>query len=561
MRAQTVMSSKAEMSAKADRTRARAMTAGERARERRRESARCIRPVPPALALLLAALGGACAWAAFPPHDLWPFLPIGIALLLAACLAQRVLVAASAGLLWGMAFFLPLTAWANVYAGAPPWIALAIAESLFIVVFALTAHAVLRRWGLTVRSGAVVALLWAGIEALRSHVPWGGFPWGATAFALQDAPLLTLGPWIGMTGLAVAVAVIALLLLAGVCAVLGGIRSVSRARGLWALAGAALLVLACIVVPRPHNPAPEGAGSLRIAGIQGNVPRIAAQDLAMPREILPNSLRLTGQAADEARASGKRLDLVVWPEASAGWDPREDAATGDALRAASEDATAPVLIGTATDSPDDRIYNMSQLWTADGDPQQTYAKRHPVPFGEYIPARSFFRTLSDKVDLVPTDMAPGDAVGVMTLGERRVGVLICFEIAYENLVQDVVDADAEVIVVQTNTALFGESDEAAQQLGEARVLSSISGRSIVQVSTVGESAIITPDGRMLAHAGHWEPGIVVADVPLRTGTTPAMSAGPWPAILAGILGTGGLIAALSSSRSSAPRPSRRRRSS
>lgn len=546
------------MTAREDRARARAQDRKEREREERSAQRRSAAPMPAWLAPPIAALGGYAAWAAFPPHDLWYLLPLGLAALTAACLVRRPGIAALSGLAWGMAFFLPLTAWANIYAGLEPWIALAVFESLYIVGFALAARAVLVRWGPSPRAGLVVACLWTGIEALRSHVPWGGLPWGASAFALQDSPLLTLGPWIGTAGLAVVVGVLSQLLLGAAWLLLGRRAGRSRSLGLWPLTAAIVVVLACLVVPRPHNPAPDGSGTLRIAGIQGNVPRLDPQDLEMPAEIWDNSLALTEQAGADARSAGTDLDLVVWPEASAGWDPRQDAVRSRALVGAAEDAGAPVLIGTATEAPGDRVYNTSQLWTVSGGPEQSYSKRHPVPFGEYIPARAFFRMLSDKVDLVPTDMAPGRSVGVLDVGERKVGVLICFEIAYENLVQDVVRDDAEVIVVQTNTALFGDSDEAAQQLGEARVLSAISGRSIVQVATVGESAIVTPDGRDLARTGHWEQGIVVADVPLRTGITPAMAAGPWIAVGIGALGLAGLLLALGSPRRAVDIPAPRR---
>src|SRR5699024_12220070 len=61
-------------------------------------------------------------------------------------------------------------------------------------------------------------------------------------------------------------------------------------------------------------------------------------------------------------------------------------------------------------------------------------------------------------DLVPVDMLTGEEVGVMDLGalgqgEDQVGILICFEIAYDSLVQDVVDGGAEVIVVQSNNEI------------------------------------------------------------------------------------------------------------
>ena len=122
-------------------------------------------------------------------------------------------------------------------------------------------------------------------------------------------------------------------------------------------------------------------------------------------------------------------------------------------------------------------------------------------------------------------MTPGDTPGIIDLSGAKIGVLICFEIAYEQSVADTVNAGAELLVVQSNNALFLDSHESVQQLAQAKVFAVISGRSVVHISTVGDSAIFTPEGRKLAGLGHWTAGTMTADVPVRTGLTPAMQHG------------------------------------
>lgn len=511
-------------------------------------------PTPWPIALLCAVAGGVAALVAFPPYDLWMLLPVAIALLLAGLLVRSTALALLVSLIWGMAFFIPLTEWASTYAGTMPWVALGVFEALYMVLFGWLARTVIIRRGICFSSAIVVAALWTGVEALRSHWPWGGLPWGASGFALSESPLLSLAPWIGMAGLAFVTALLGLLLLQGMLALLGRChRGLQGFAGVWPLAMAVAAVLATVVLPYPENRAPQDHQSMTIAGIQGSMEPIDPVTMAMPEGVFENHLAATYDALERVESNNDQLDLIVWPEDSTGTDPREDPLLAGALSAASERAGAPILIGTQQPIGENQRFNHSVLYTESGETPYVYAKRHPVPFGEYVPQREFFRSLTDKVDLVGRDMIAGDEVGVMDLealglGQDRVGVLICFEIAYDNLTTDVVRDGAEVIVVQSNNALFGDSHEAIQQLAEAKVMAVLAGRSVVHVSTVGHSAIFTPQGRQLSFVDHWDRGAVIADVPLRIGITPAVAAGPWIAIGISAVGVAGWLAALGSRR-------------
>lgn len=521
-------------------------------------------PTPWPVALLCGAAGGGCALLAFPPYDLWMLLPVAIALLCAGLLVRSALLAMLVSLLWGLALFIPLTQWASTYAGSMPWIALGVFEALYIVAFGLLARTVLVRRGLCTSSALVVAALWVGVETLRGSIPWGGLPWGASAFALADSPLLHLGPWIGLAGLAFVVALLGQLLLFGAMALMGRRRrGFTGFSGVWPFSIAVAAVLATVVVPHPMNRAPVDRPSMTIAAVQGSMSAIDPVSYTMPDDVFDNHLEVTQDVIERAAQEDVQLDLIVWPEDSTGQDPRQDPQLAGQLTDAAQEAGAPLLVGTQVRVGEDERLNQSVLITPEQTTPYAYSKRHPVPFGEYIPLRGVFSQLTDKVDLVSLDMVPGEEPGVMDLGavdqgEGRVGILICFEIAYDSLVHDVVDGGAEVIVVQSNNALFGDSDEAIQQLAQARVMAVMSGRSVVHISTVGDSAIFSPEGRRIDYVGHWEQGALLADVPLRTGITPAVAAGPWIAIGLGAVGAVGVLAALAGDRRALARTTRRR---
>jgi apolipoprotein N-acyltransferase len=62
----------------------------------------------------------------------------------------------------------------------------------------------------------------------------------------------------------------------------------------------------------------------------------------------------------------------------------------------------------------------------------------------------------------------------------------------------------------------------------ARIQAITSNRAIVYASTTGESAIIAPDGSVLARSGMWQRTVLDRRVPLRTGRTLADRLAGWP---------------------------------
>lgn len=540
-----------------------------------------LRQTPALIGMLLAPGGGFLAHLAFSPYDLWPMLPIGIALLVIACTVRSVGLAALMGLLWGLGMFVPLTQWANIYAGVAPWLLLALVEAMYLVLFAVAVQVLLQRRGLGPVSAVLIGACWAAVEQLRSSWPFGGLSWGASAFSLASSPVLGYAPWLGVAGLAALIGWLGALLADAVLAISGRrLRGLQGGAGLLPLAVAAAVAAGGLVVPAPRNP-PAEQPTMLVAGIQGSAPGVELGSYQMPAQMLENHADTTRAAVEQLREQGRTADLIVWPEDSTGLDPRLDPGRAEEVTAVAQDAGAPLLVGTQTPEGPDHRYNNAVLWGAEGPTGYQYSKRHPVPFGEYLPLRSqltrltqsteqigplhaLFTAVTEKTDLIGSDMLAGTEVGVFDVptadaagataadaaGLRasgpRAGVLICFEVAYNDLVQDVVHDGAEVIIVQSNTALFGDSFEPAQQRAQAKVMAVMSGRSVVHVATAGPSAVFAPNGRVIDAVSHGDQGAVIADVPLHRGITPAMAMGPWGWIVISAVAAAGVLAALCS---------------
>src|SRR5690606_9274638 len=144
---------------------------------------------------------------------------------------------------------------------------------------------------------------------------------------------------------------------------------------------------------------------------------------------------------------------------------------------------APVLVGAVLRGPGpNQVRNAGLLWLPGTGPDQVYIKRHPVPFAEYVPLRRVARLVSEQVDRVRADFVAGSGPGVLRVGSVVLGDVICFEVAYDEVVRDTVTGGAQLLVVQTNNATFNVA-EARQQLAMVRLRAVEHGRDALMAST------------------------------------------------------------------------------
>jgi apolipoprotein N-acyltransferase len=496
------------------------------------------RPILPLWAAVAAAVaGGLLLTTAYPSLGWWPMAFVAVPSVLVSLAGRRSWSALLVGFAFGAAFSLTNLAFTARYLGPVPWLALSILEALIIAVGSIPIALAYRwlprvlpgRWATLVGLPALVAALWTMRELVQGTFPYGGFPWARIGVTQSDAPDADIASWVGMSGLSFLV----------VFACAAAIEYVRERRfgDLRGAVPAALALVVLFVVPQFPTTA---SGTLRVGAVQGNGPAGYFDDHTADA-ILNAQLQATAPIADE------RMDVMVWPEGAVDSDPTRNDVTAAVLDGLVERIGAPLVVGAITQGTGERsgeYFNSSLLWAPDAaNPVQSYDKRHPVPFGEYVPDRWLWRTFApDLIDLIQREYTPGTKPPVFDIqanGARvGIGLAICFDVIYDDVVRDGALGGAQVYFFQTNNADFRGTSENLQQLAFARMRAIETGRSVVNISTVGTSQVIAPDGSEIAGLDADVAGHLLTDVPLRTGLTPAVIAGPW---IQSVLGWGSVV--------------------
>lgn len=470
-----------------------------------------LRPLSFWLALVVAALSGFALEASFPERGWWPLAFVGMILLLWALAGRRPWTAFLIGLVSGSAFWGSLIHWLTLYLGPVPWLALAGLQTIFFGFGAMAVAVVLNRgnarwpshWGRFGLVPIVLAALFTTREAISSVWPYGGFSWGRLAHSQAEGPFANLVAWVGTSGLSFVVALLA--------AILFQILRSGQARKRWPVFAVATVV-ALVIPPFPI----EISGSTRVLAVQGN------SDSGLFAQYTPGQI-LQDHVSATLPYAGQKIDMVVWPENGSDIDPLRSKLSAQTLNYVSTALDAPIVVGTITSPATGKYFNSSLVWQSGKGATAQYDKIHPVPFAEYMPNREFFRALQpDLVDLVSRDYQFGTRPNVVEVAGIRAGISICFDIADDQQAYDMIAGGAQIILAQTNNADFGHTDESVQQLAIARLRAIETGRSLVNISTVGTSAIITPDGSTLNQIPTFNAGAMLNDVPLSTTVTPAM---------------------------------------
>ena len=552
--------------------------------------------LPRTRVFLPAMLSGLLLYLSFFPVNAgflaWVALVPILSLVRANARPRRIYVAAFVG---GLVCYVPVIQWMRVadlsmYAA---WLFLAFACAMFLAMSVWLARRLDR---LGVPFWLAVPMGFVAVEYLRSHFPTGytwlewvglrhpiGFGWymlGHTQHAWLA--LIQVVDVSGVYGVSFLVALVnaSIWLTAERVAVVRGwlwdARPAPTVSQWPALATAALMAVALAygAVQLAHEPYAEGP---QVALIQGNLP----QDVKNTHgaEMEEHFAGLARQASQPLGGQGPP-DLIVWPETSyidplyaieAGIDletvPTKHRRIANVAEAHFQSEMhytwrVPTLLGLNThvwgrDGREWR-YNSALLLDRYGSYAGRYDKIHLVPFGEYVPMGNTFPFLSA---FTPYDGDYSCKPGAnwtrfpLVVDDRtyHFACLICYEDSDATLARQYVRPSAEGVdffVNVSNDGWFDGTEEHEQHLAICRFRAVETRRSVVRAVNMGISAIIDPDGRVVALPGPtWAEskkieGVVRGPVPIGCGTTLYARFGDWlPVTCWIVILLGGLVRA------------------
>jgi apolipoprotein N-acyltransferase len=471
--------------------------------------------------LPLAILGGLISSLAMPRENFWPLIFVSLALVLISVRGLRFWSGSVIGFFGGFAFYASQIEWMSLYLGPIPWLALSFLEG---VIFGIGLGVIAILWSATssmkqsafrpILIAAAIATVWTSREWISINLPYGGFPWSRLAQALSDSFLANFVYFVGISGLSFVVAFLTVL-------AIGWFENKKVFVRENYLSFGAFMVL--LLIPAITTvPANAEAGEITIAAVQGNANAglfsNSERGTFLRNHLEASQLLLTHPMREE-------IDVIVWPENASDVNPQTDELAALQIDSLTRAFDVPLIFGSITEA-NGEIYNSSLYWAPGQGQQDQYDKKRPVPFAEYVPDRDFWYQLApDLIGLVSRGYTFGTRDGIFELNGANLGALICFEIAIDAIGRELVSDGAQIILSQTNNADFGRSDETFQQAALARLRAIETGRTIVNISTVGVSVIYSADGSIVEELPIYTSGVMVQTLPLRTSITPAMFIG------------------------------------
>ena len=275
----------------------------------------------------------------------------------------------------------------------------------------------------------------------------------------------------------------------------------------------------------------SNAETVSVGVIQGNFSSTEKWSVDID-DIFDKHIELTKSSAEDG------AEVIIWAETSLPIVLRENGYYCRKLAQTASELEVTILVG-ALDGTEVLNRNSIICYNPDGTRDENiYAKRHLVPFGEYVPMRNFIEAclpFLTEISILGDDWMPGNESAIFNTDVGKIGSLICFDSIYESLARDSVNDGAQVLAISTNDSWFSDSAAIYMHNNQARLRAVENGRFVARSANTGLSSFITSHGEVISSIPPLEDGYLNCDIALLSHRTLFTSIGNLFVYISGFL--------------------------
>jgi apolipoprotein N-acyltransferase len=447
--------------------------------------------------VFLAVLSGFLFFLSFPKYGTglfaWiAFIPLFFALKSAVKVSQGLLLGFITGLvgyigiIYWIAFVIVNYGYLPLYVGIALMLLLACYLSLYIAIFA--GCIVYFRDKIPLYASAPV--LWVCLEYGKSYI-LTGFPWENLGYSQYlNNYFIQFADVFGVFGLSFLI----ILVNATIFEVLS-----RKSRKEYVLAGLVFLIMASILFYGVYrvdqvSKRVRHAPGMEVSLVQGNIDQAIKWDKKYKKETLNIYERLS------LKNSPGNGSLIIWPETAVPFKFQVMNDLHDQIVNLSLKTKSWLLFGSVSYLQQEGgkdFFNSAYLLSPSGEERGRYDKVHLVPYGEYVPLRKLMPFVEGFTEGIG-DFGKGAGFYPLSLDDKKIGVLICYEGILPHAARAYKNNDTELLVTITNDAWFGSTSAPFQHFSMT-VFRAIETRLyLVRAANTGISGIVNPTGQIIA---------------------------------------------------------------
>jgi apolipoprotein N-acyltransferase len=464
-----------------------------------------------------AIIAGLLYFLSFPPYEFWYLIFPALLLFYYSLLSNE--KSFLSGFIFGcVAYGVILLGIQSI--GLEAWIPLTILMGLMYGIFAKLFSYLNTK---SENNFYVLLAALAAFDLIRAYFPFGGFPWGFPSTVLLTGPVdgplffevLLYFKNFGPTGSSLLLQSFPLIIALGIYSKYKQ-KNYFKDYTIFSLLVFSIYIFNLIIIDFNNQDAYIETSELNIAIVQGNSPCPGAKNRCTnERQKIYDSHLTQTQSLDG------NFDLVVWPESSTGFnnDPGIHSRVQKDISIQALRLDSNFLIGGDRPVQNQYFENYGIFINKDGEIVDQYLKQHPVPFGEYIPFRKYLDWIPP-LALVPRDMIRGDGQKIFMVNDTKISAVISFEGSFQRYIRNSVQDGAELVVILTNQASYGESGMSDQFILMSRANAISNGRPIVHAAITGKSAFIDHKGKVISKTELFETVVLTEKIEVKKTETP-----------------------------------------